>query len=585
MKRCDFSPRREMIAICVLSLLGAGLRLWSVNRLGLTHFDEGMYALAGLWVLSPKGLSALDPMLIPYAPPGLPILVGWAYGLLGVSDLSAILPSLVCGVALIPIVAWLARRAFGAGAGAAAAAFAALSGPHVAFSRMAMTDVPFLLAWLVAIGLGGWFLERPGWGRALALGLAVGGAQNFKYNGWLAGVIVAIGAVPGCLDRRPEVRRPALRAIGLGVIAVAVAAVAYWPWYQFVERHGGYASLLAHHRGYMSGPSAWWPHWRAQMAQAVALSGGPVWGASAWALAWLAVAFVREGRSLVLEPLRAWSRWDLGLPLGAAVLAGVPDLPWWVGLCGTVAWWPRSGRPGVRLLAFWWLILSLLTPFYHPYARLWLPLHGAGWVAMTALVMSLAARHTGSAEASSWSDQYFKFETSNFKSISCGRHDLGIAVVCLFLAIVQASVSPRARALPGLLAPTDSLREVALAVRPIATDRARTPLKVLARPAVTFELALEGQIPIQTQDSLDQLVKTIRPGELALVDEAVARPAGGGPLLANPGLRGWRVRGRWTTQLSLPTLLDLDPGAAFGAGRAGRADLVLLRAPPKIPGP
>ena len=44
---------------------------------------------------------------------------------------------------------------------------------------------------------GGRFLEKPGPARAILLGLAVGAAQLVKYNGWLAGAIVAATA---CLE-------------------------------------------------------------------------------------------------------------------------------------------------------------------------------------------------------------------------------------------------------------------------------------------------------------------------------------------------------------------------------------------------
>ena len=113
--------------------------------------------------------------------------------MLGVGDLAAILVSIALGTLTIPVAAWLSRRTFGPGAGAAAAAFAALSGPHVAFSRMALTDASFLLFWLVAIGHGP-AIRRTAQSRSepSLLGLAVGLSQLFKYNGWISGIIVAL---------------------------------------------------------------------------------------------------------------------------------------------------------------------------------------------------------------------------------------------------------------------------------------------------------------------------------------------------------------------------------------------------------
>jgi 4-amino-4-deoxy-L-arabinose transferase-like glycosyltransferase len=106
--------RPRFLLVVILTILGAALRFKSLGHLGLSHFDEGIYALAGAWVIAPGGLTALDPMVIPYAPPGFPILVGLSYGIFGISDGSAIVVSILSGVATIPILAWLARRTFGA---------------------------------------------------------------------------------------------------------------------------------------------------------------------------------------------------------------------------------------------------------------------------------------------------------------------------------------------------------------------------------------------------------------------------------------------------------------------------------------
>src|SRR5579864_7146083 len=321
MTKSDSSLRREIAIVLVLTAIGAVLRLWSFWGLGLQHFDEGVYALSGLWILSPHFLAGIDPTVISYAPPGFPILVGLAYLLFGVADLSAIAVSVLCGLITIPVAGWLGRRTFGPGAGAAAAAFAAVSGEHVALSRMSLTDVPFLLFWLASIGVGARFLEKPGFGRALIFGVLVGLAQNFKYNGWLAGVVVGMVVLIDCIAKR----RDASKEIVYGLVAAIVSTIVYTPWFLFVDRHGGYASLLAHHRGYMGGLAEWWPHWKAQMAQSVALAGSLSWGKSgflswgvaAWALAWLACAFARKGRRLVDPGTEGrWTRFSLCLLAG-----------------------------------------------------------------------------------------------------------------------------------------------------------------------------------------------------------------------------------------------------------------------------
>src|SRR5262249_28408256 len=137
------------------------------------------------------------------------------------------------------------------------------------------------------------FLERPGLLLALVLGAAVGLAQWFKYNGWLAGIIVPLAACLGMVVD-PRERRPArLRILwGAGLIAVAAATGLSWPWFAFVENHGGYSALLRHHMGYMGGPSTWVDHWRLQLEQATALSGGLFWNFAAAVTACLAGGYV-----------------------------------------------------------------------------------------------------------------------------------------------------------------------------------------------------------------------------------------------------------------------------------------------------
>src|SRR5262249_48148870 len=149
-----------------------------------------------------------------------------------------------------------------------------------------------------AIGLGGRFLERPTVGRAIALGLAVGCAQNVKYNGWLAGIAMALAVGLGPVREKTRLGRWFALRLGLGVVAAIVAFGVYWPWFNYVQgQPGGYASLIKHHQGYLRGPAEWPGHWSMQMGQATALSGslgigGLNWGLLSWALAWLGAAVV-----------------------------------------------------------------------------------------------------------------------------------------------------------------------------------------------------------------------------------------------------------------------------------------------------
>src|SRR5262249_10244486 len=155
------------------------------------------------------------------------------------------------------------------------------------------------------------------------------------------------------------------RVLALGLLASAIAAAMYWPWYSFVERHGGYADLIRHHRSYMGGTGSWVRNWRIQLAQVIAFSGGLTWGAGAWITAWIAAAYAVLRRSSGGSSDR-WrgARFRLGLVVGATALAALPDLAWWAGLA-SVGWLAKGTNPDRRVLVACWLVLSVMTPFYH----------------------------------------------------------------------------------------------------------------------------------------------------------------------------------------------------------------------------
>ena len=572
--------RREWLVVLVLMILGAVIRFWSFGQMGLTHFDEGVYALSGLWAVSSKGIGTLEPMVVPFAPPGFPILVGLAYLTFGVSDSSALLVSLACGVATIPVAAWVGRRTFGPGAGVASAALATLALAHVAFSRKALTDSPFLLAWLVAVGLGARFLESPRIGRAIVLGVAVGIAQNLKYNGWIAGLVVVLGAVFGLIWGRDQRRPSALvRTFGLGFVAALVASAAYWPWFSFVESHGGYADLMRHQRSYLGGTSTWMPHLRQQLAQVVALSGGRAWAMVTWAVAWLGCGVAVHGWTL----FRTSSGWDrarlrIGLLLGCAILASFLDLGWWIGLA-CVPWLVRDGRPAVRLLAAWWLVLSLMTPFYHPYARLWLPLHAAGWILLSGSIVSLgpfSENLLGRCDRATW--------TRPSILARCAW-----IVLCGILARWQLEKSVAPLPFSAFSLPTDTLRDVVadLGTDPQLSANPSTPLLVLARRPVAFYLALQGKIlfrPLAGPEALQKGPSSYKSRELVLLDRTVAGPQFLEDVAETAYLPSWRETRTWTERLDPVTLLDVRPQAAFEGFSTEQRTLILLAPKPPLLG-
>jgi 4-amino-4-deoxy-L-arabinose transferase-like glycosyltransferase len=569
--RSDQSPRREALVVAALTAAGGLLRLWSIGRLGLVHFDEGIYAMAGTWAMSPRGLGGLDPTLISYAPPGFVFLVGLFYGLIGASDVSAILVSIVAGTLTIPVAGWLAYRSFGRGAGAAASAFAALAGPHVAFSRMALTDVSFLLFWLIAVGQGQRFVERPGPARAGALGIAVGVAQLFKYNGWLAGIVVALGAATWTVLHREEwTPRKQARLWGWGAFAAIVAAVVYWPWFRFVESHGGYAALLAHQRGYMGGVSSWPDHALVQLEQDRALSGGLPWMAFGGLAAAIATLTAIGGAG---GPRRSPA---IGLTIALSLTALCSFFHG--ALFGAVLWMivfamagVRTPTPTVLVLALGWIVLALLTPFYHPYARLLLPLQGFAWLLLGGAfaIIGQSLERVGASEPR--------------RIGGVPRSLLGFAAGCWLVPLVLAVLpGPRAVStwsISEILEPSDSLRQ---GCRSLGATLLKAPssLRLYARPPVTFYLS--GVVPVAPQPTLEALLAARDPGAWALLDAAMVRQGGGirGRL---PGLADrWDLVREIPTTLNLPTLLDVDPSAAASRSADRSAPLLLFR--PKPPG-
>jgi hypothetical protein len=550
--------RREAFVVGILTIVGAVLRCWSLPRLGLEHFDEGVYALAGSWILSPRGLANIDANLIPFAPPGFPILVGVSYQLTfpwpGITDRSAIAPSLITGIATVPVAAWVSRHVFGPGAGAAAAAFAALSGASVAFSRMALTDSTFLLFWFVALGLGARFVEAPGWRRAIAFGAAIGLAQNIKYNGWLAGGIVVV-CVLIAVPKRP---RESVRALALAGVAALVALLVYAPWIVFVEKHGGYSSLLAHQRSYTGGVETWLPHWKLQMAQSVALaglvSGQMSWTGVAWFLAWLGVWRCLPRQESGSDDGR-WSglRYRVGL-LGGTFLFGVlPNLVWWLALA-TVPWLLLSPRPSERLIAVWWIVMSCLTPLYHPYARLWLPVHAAGWIVVASTIVRSGCFGNGDSIYSLRGDKRWLSR----------RAELALLAVAI-AAAQQLIQSPHARPLPRLLGPSDSLRRIAVELSESHTGQ---PIHVLARPALSFYLRTSGRLEVFEHADWAGL-EGARSASVIILDEVQLRQESIGQGLG-AFVRGQRpAHVQLVDELNLPTLLDVDPEAAYGGATIG----------------
>ncbi len=551
--------RLEMGWILGLTLLAALIRLIHYGSLGIDHFDEGIYAQAGFWVYQPGGIRDLSPSLIPYAPPGFPILIGLLYALIGPSDLAPILVSTVAGVLTVPAVGWFGRRAFGPGAGLGAAALAALSGPHILASRVALTDALLLLFWILALGFGLKFLEQPKVSRAVLFGFLVGLAQLVKYSGWLTGLIVVVTLLSGLRTNRHQINGW-LRTLGLGILGAIVAGLVYLPWFLYVEEQTGYRSLMAHHASYVDGPSAWWRNWSRQMSQSIALEGplfGPVrWSSLSLGLAWVAAACVVVGRMSAIQ-LR-FSLKSLLLVLGPGVglsLTAPTDLAWWIAL-GWVPFLLVSKEPSARLTGIWWLLMAVITPLYHPYPRLWLPALASSWVLGGGL-LTILARGLGQ----------FLFKIVNEPEDSgVGGKRIRTCLVALLLGVFSAVFIPWAwpvvKPFPNLFVRSDGL-ETMVDQLDLGTGprRSITPVAIKGRPSVLFYLGKAG-LPYRVYDELSPMFVPMAPGATNIIDPAQGNTRAEVARVIDDS-SGWILSAELTVPLSLSTLLNVSPDVIY----------------------
>jgi hypothetical protein len=257
------------------------------------------------------------------------------------------------------------------------------------------------------------------------------------------------------------------------------------------------------------------------------------------------------------------------LPLSLiAAVSIAPAFPWWLGIPWLLYRWDTD-RAGERLLLVTWAGLSILTPFYHPYARLWLPLLAIGWVWVGGLV--------------SWAMGRVPGDTGEPRSprLPAYRWRRTASCLCLALGTLQGLALLRASStgasLPGPMSLSQG-RSLRIAADTLLKDpSARVPgLRLLARPAVTFYLG--RKIYVQVEPDLDHLVSEKGGGSRALVDTVQLRQEGDLRSATARLLDRWERVAEYPTALTLPTLLDVDPGAArSGRSETVEAPLMLLR--------
>jgi len=432
----------EAVFLGVCILLAFGCRVIWLNFEAVEHFDEGIYASV-LWYDSIQG--SPYPGRAYFAPPLSSLWMYMASFLPGLQPLAPFVPSILLGTMTVPVAWWLARMWYGSAAGLFAASIAALSDFHIAYSRTALTDVGCLTWTLLALGLGTRAIHasvQPGRGflkPAAFAGIATGLGWWTKYTGWLPLAILWSGAMLWWLwQGRKSVR--ILRPLSALSVATVVAGTVFLPWLRQLQAVGGYSAISANHSSYLAEFSTALPQiWRQHLTQhlsfqfaqdgftgALSLGLGMI---AAGVFRWRAACFTwnptgpptlpADIQSTDYPPLRLLLRFlfaSLALSILATrlyspliltclALAGFggcylwpvlqrahqrrgsgdlsPTAPGALPLVqGDLAAAPRINSELALCCNFVWFVAMLLvTPIYHPYARLFFPLLGSIWLA------------------------------------------------------------------------------------------------------------------------------------------------------------------------------------------------------------
>ena len=459
-----------------LTLLAALPRFWGLTAAGLTHFDEGAYAMSARAIAAgelPGGLYPLQHFLSP------PLFFGIGGGLmswLGSSDQVMLWLSALFGTLTVPLVYWVGRRWNGRAAGVAAALLRAMSAFHVEYSRLGLTDAAFLFFFLLALFLYSLMEERRSMVHAVLAGLAVGLAWNTKYHGWLAATISFLALLPW-------IRRGGWTRFMAGVrrwaVSVLVAGSLYLPWALWVmSQPGGYAALANEHAAFLSDAGRFlhhvWDHLRSQMVLETWLTTLAPVAAYAGVLA-LSDTGARRTGAVWLAPLVVG-----GVAVGALAVAAVVAIRGLAAIAGRGSY---SGR--VQLSAV--LVFTVLTPLYFPYSRLLLPwaalvflCAGAG---LTALARPAGVRGRPIVVASAWV----------------------VAALAWLLASGLPTPDRGERAVP------EGFRRVVESIESPGSE-----LWVIGEPAVVFYLRERG-VDAWHADTLDEVVRGREPGEILRV--------------------------------------------------------------------
>ncbi len=220
--------RREWGLVLGIVILAMGVRIWVVlERYNSAPAIYAMQPIYDNFVTFGRELLAGNYELAgSYAQQGTIIYTALSQaavgpGLLSQYLLNAVLGGLACGLVLG--ATW---SLFGRTAGYVAGLLMALYAPIVHFQTTLQIVVPTTLAAAAVVALGAWLIRKPGWGAAIAYGVAVGWGTLCRSTlmGSIVAAPIALWFSSGHLSTK---RRLALTLIALVSFAAAVAPIAW----------------------------------------------------------------------------------------------------------------------------------------------------------------------------------------------------------------------------------------------------------------------------------------------------------------------------------------------------------------------
>ena len=233
---------RLLIHLLPLLVPAVLLRFWNLYGLGLTHFDEGSYAMAGQWIAS-VGQEGAPPQA-GHAPALFPILVGLAFILFGSHDFVAVAVSATAGTLTVLLIWWIGKTWFDDHVARGAALLVATCEYHLIYSRMALTDATFVLLFWAALALLFRGIQTQSSRMLVQGGVCTGLAWNTKYHGFLPVLILLLFCFCRFLLRRDGSAQLLENTRRLGW-AITIALLSMLPWILLVGLTTGWAEILA----------------------------------------------------------------------------------------------------------------------------------------------------------------------------------------------------------------------------------------------------------------------------------------------------------------------------------------------------